>query len=613
MPAMALTTEKTVILCRETPKRSEISAKKIAEFLGVETKVVSVERVKDVESFRKTVPQCHALIAHLDTLVALADSLDAGEQGLLTLIELSSHVFVYGGESNKRHDSILKILSLGGLAGSKAVPTGGLQFRVSNDYRHLCRTFSGLTFPAADPARDSSFVEGTQPEKLEVLVRAGTQPFFVRVKHGSSQVFFTSCDELGDPNEEVSSELGLLPWFSRLAPMIIFLRSSWGNRLWHNDCPQACFIVDDPLLKQRYGFLKFSKLLETAGNQKFSACVAFIPWNYRRSSKEVVKIFSSAPDFLSLCIHGCDHTRGEFAAMDGGLLRDKAQLSLDRMKAHSDRYHIRFDDVMVFPQGMFSSEALKALENCGYLAAVNTSVRPSDKLCVLTLRDLMEVAVTRFGGVPLFARHYPKEIAEFAFDLFLGKPALMVEHHGYFRSGYGEFASFVQRMNQLDQKLEWGNLATICSRAGLERSMPNGEVHLRIYTNRFRVTNNEARLRQYVLQKPWNRRWPHPKVTLNERQWPGELVEGVLTTTFSLEPNESAEIRIALPPDQNGPTQVWSPTTVYEAKVFVRRILSEFRDNHVETNEILRRLVANVRRLWGKRKREPNSVCEYAN
>src|SRR5262252_284044 len=98
------------------------------------------------------------------------------------------------------------------------------------------------------------------------------------------------------------------------------------------------------------------------------------------------------------------------------------------MKAHSEINGVPFDDVMVFPQGLFSTGAMAALKAAGYLAAVNSDLCPSNGSGTLTLRDVLEVAVTRFSGFPLFGRRYPRELAEFALDLFVGKPALAVEH-----------------------------------------------------------------------------------------------------------------------------------------------------------------------------------------
>src|SRR6185436_12097790 len=123
-----------------------------------------------------------------------------------------------------------------------------------------------------------------------------------------------------------------------------------------------------------------------------------------------------------LCVHGCDHTDAEFATQDAASLHGKAKLALERMRKHQRFSGVRFDEVMVFPQGRFSVEAVKALKAAGYLASVNGDVVPAgapepDRM---TLRDLLDVAVTRFADFPLFGRRYPRDLTDLALDLFLG-------------------------------------------------------------------------------------------------------------------------------------------------------------------------------------------------
>ena len=292
-------------------------------------------------------------------------------------------------------------------------------------------------------------------------VRAGDGPCFVRATLGRCQLFLSACAELADLDEKVGRQARVLSWFSRLVPLMMFLRGALGNRVWHNDDPRACFIIDDPLLKSdRYGFLEYGRLVESMRQRKFSTSIAFIPWNYRRSSHDVTTLFSSKNDVPSLCVHGCDHTGGEFAATDIGSLRTKAAMALERMEVHRRLCGVPFDDVMVFPQGLFSAEAIAALKGAGYLAAVNSDVFPSTQPESLHLRDLLDVAIAKFADFPLFGRRYPGDLAEFAFDLFMGKPALAVEHHGYFRHGYAALESFVERLNGLDERLEWSDLAS---------------------------------------------------------------------------------------------------------------------------------------------------------
>ena len=81
-------------------------------------------------------------------------------------------------------------------------------------------------------------------------------------------------------------------------------------------------------------------------------------------------------------------SRGEFGGIDSKELRWKSRLALERMRRHEDEFGVSFDDVMVFPQGIFSTVAMAALKSSGYLAAVNSTAVPVDAPNVLTLRDL---------------------------------------------------------------------------------------------------------------------------------------------------------------------------------------------------------------------------------
>src|SRR5438046_968071 len=118
---------------------------------------------------------------------------------------------------------------------------------------------------------------------------------------------------------------------------------------------------------------------------RFSACIAFIPWNYRRSSRDAAALWSSGGRVPGLCVHGCDHTWGEFAIADGASLHGKARLALERMRTHHRLSGVPFEEIMVFPQGLFSVEAMAALERAGYLAAVNTDLFPAPSRATMAL------------------------------------------------------------------------------------------------------------------------------------------------------------------------------------------------------------------------------------
>jgi len=581
---------------------SDRNAFKIAAFLGADVRCVSITPTDlgDAHSIARQVPRCRCLITDAESLAKAADAMQPGVSGLRSLISSAEHVCIFGWQPTERHAAILQALSSGGLVGVQPQRDTHAAFHVAEGHRRWCGQFSGLSVKAADARKENVFVEGGGETGQSVMIQLGCEPFFVRTELGGTQVYFLASSELADLDQKVRRGTRPLDWFSRLVPLMMFLRGTLADGVWHNNRPQACFIIDDPLLKHCYGHFEFRRLMEAMRRQEFATCIAFIPWNYRRSRKEVAVLLRSC-GMPYLCVHGCDHTGGEFSTRDVESLRGKAQLALDRMRSHSRSSGVPFDEVMVFPQGSFSVEALKALSSAGYLAAINTHLQPSTVPEGLELRDLLSVAVTRFADFPLFGRHYPDGLDDFALDLFLGKPALVVEHHGYFRNGYSALQSFVARLSALDERLEWTNPATICSRACLTRTAGDGDVYVQFYTRHFYMKNDGRQTRRYVLLRRQTGEGPSPSVTINGRVWNYELQDGNLEIRLLLEAEQTAEIKIISgEPDSTSP--LCRQTPVYQAKVRVRRMLGEFRDNYVDTNRVLNGIVSIVRNYHARRK-----------
>lgn len=585
--------KEVVILCWQTPTANEQNARKIVEFMGARARFFLLTN-SGVTSHAMVdqLPACECLIVSMETLARVADTSRWGIRGVRRLIEHSAHVFVFGSVHQERHARILRDWTAGALIGVEPLVAGNTEFMVTDVHREWCGPFSGASVRAVDPEWDSTFVSNRVAGQPSVLITAAGKPFLVGTMVRQTKIFMVACSELANLDELAKVETGLLPWFSRLAPLMMVLHGALGESVWHNDEPRACFIIDDPLLKARYGFLDYQKLVEVSRLQKSAVCVAFIPWNYRRSCSEVAQLFTDDSTPLSLCIHGCDHTRAEFGSGSSEFLCQRAGFGLARMREHQRITKVPFDDVMVFPQGIFSPEAMRALRNSGYLAAVNTELCPVDETGLLPLRELLEPAISRYGDFPLFGRRYPRDVAEFAFDLFLGKPALSVEHHGYFRNGYGKLEEFVTALNRIEERLEWTNVGKICSHTSLRRTDEQGNIQIRFYTHRFTMRNDTGKLQRYVLMRHYMSTQSPPVVTVNgvlmTSQWDGHQMSILL----ELGPKESATITVK--PDHSMPAALqMGERTSYD--VLVRRLLSEFRDNYVETNPLLNRLAIGAR------------------
>lgn len=200
----------------------------------------------------------------------------------------------------------------------------------------------------------------------------------------------------------------------------------------------ATIIIDDPLLRGNYGFLNYEKLLDLMDKHNFHTSIAFIPWNYNRSHKKIVDLFKTRPDRFSLCVHGCDHTSREFGSTDMHYLDGKIKLATARMTEHERLTGVSFDRIMVFPQGVFTNEALEVLKMNGYLAAVNTEIPVNGKIN---------------SDFPFFRRYKPENITN-------QDPAFVVLHHEYFKNnGYETLSVFVDELNQRGAK--WDSLGNV--------------------------------------------------------------------------------------------------------------------------------------------------------
>lgn len=223
----------------------------------------------------------------------------------------------------------------------------------------------------------------------------------------------------------------------------------------------ACLIIDDPLLRPQYGCLNYKELLQEMKEHNFFTEIAFIPWNYRRGYPETVQLLVDNPDYFGICIHGCNHTFNEFGEGDYKKLSTLSSTALWRMEEHKRLTGLPYDPVMVFPQGRFSSEAMLALKDQGYLAAFNSTLRATDGND-LSSTEYQQPATTIYHDFPLFLRRYPENKAGFLQDLALGRPILIVEHPGAFKNGYDKLTNFIDWINGLGT-IRWKSLSHIAN------------------------------------------------------------------------------------------------------------------------------------------------------
>ena len=570
----------TILCCPQiTPLDARLA--RLTEFLGIECSLQTLRGqgagLAPDSALLGRDHQC--LMVSAAALGSLTESEGAPGQFLQRLLDRTKYLLVYGFRPDASDASIVRQLSQGLVESLIGLPRGYHEYTISSDWRPLTKEFTGLVFGPIQSGIDSVFSGPSLSPALRPIISIAGSPSFAAFTRGGCTIFILGTSDIADVDMRLKDQLRVVDWFSRVIPAAMFLRHALGRHRWHRPQPSASFIIDDLLLKETYGFLNYRQLLRATSDQSFAATIAFIPYNFRRSQASVVDLFRSHPNRLSLCIHGCDHTGGEFATTNLLALNAMARLADDRMRAHEKTTALPYGKIMVFPQGRFSAASLKALQSNGYMAAVNTSPIPEDSAPGddLTLGEWLDVAVTRYHGFPLFVRRYPGELVNFAFDLFFGKTLLIVEHHTAFKHGYRDIAAFVAALNSLNPHLRWAGLREALSHSYLQRDLSNDTVGVRLWTSYTVLSNAGTSPKKYLIQKVESAEASLRQVLVDGCPADYVLDNGLLRMAIEIQPLAArvVEIRYAnnLPSDNKG---IGLRTTL---GIHARRRLSEFRDD----------------------------------
>jgi hypothetical protein len=486
-------------------------------------------------------------------------------------------VFSLGG--SLQHEGLLSWLTSDAVTGLTS-PEARQVFEAPESARRFSCAFAGQSFALMQAVPVSTFdLRNRDSPGVEKILLADQRPVFLRMERGSCELFLLALAQLPDINERLSQNRGVEEYYDQLIPLLIFIRHCFGEMCWHGPERTARLIIDDPLLNKTYGFLDYGALQTSMRSAGYGTSIAFIPWNYWRTTKtKAAKIFCQKPN-LSICVHGCDHTNREFGEVDLGSLQWKADTALRRMERHRTRTGLAFDPIMVFPQGRFSTSAMLALRTNGYLAAVNTTCFPTDAgVEPLTIAHFLRPAITRFHGFPLFQRRYPRRLIDFAFDVFLGRPALLVQHHEDFRDGYQRLEEFVNGLHKLEPKLTWGGLSCQLMQSCMMRSLSEHSIEVRFFTRHFRFKNAQPTRTSLVFTKEEPDASAISSVVVDGISVPFSFRNEFLTFEHEVDAGQVVEVRIVDRVRAPSPTRKRLGVT-HTVGVSVRRALSEFRDN----------------------------------
>lgn len=444
--------------------------------------------------------------------------------------------------------------------------------------REVTGALTGQAFRTKQwPQRSAAFAK--KNVDYDLLIALNDHPMFVRHRAAGTDTFLLGCDDVADLDEVVFKNLDVRTHFLDLFPYVMFLRHAFPTSAWRPAEPRGVLIVDDPPLRWRYGFLDLARLTHAVDTRRLSVNLAFIPWNYRRTDPSVAHFIAQRPERLGISIHGCDHTGSEYGTSDPERLAALSALALERMEALRQRQGIPYEPIMVFPQGVFSEAAMEVLQSFNFLAAVNTEIIPSHTtkhVSSVTLGDIIAPAIMRYGGLALFPRRKCSDhIANFAADIFLGRPVLLVTHHTDFVDGDRAVLDLMGAIGATAANLTWSSLGTVLRSSCLRRASGDKQF-IYMFANELGVSLDASSQAVEVIKRE-----PRAEgirgVKINGEDAEYHWNDGILTIPITTGPATTVTL---LHRNGVGRQRAFGPS--YRVRAAMRRYLCEVRDNYVD-------------------------------
>jgi hypothetical protein len=558
---------------------------RLAGFLGIDWEAIPLPKAGYSTDYLERAPSdpLSCLVVHPRVMEEWVKQDRLPAELVSLLVSRFPYLLVHAPRPEPFDADLIATLSSGHLRSVEEVSPPRASYEVFANSQDVCGVFAGLTFGRANPVNDRVFSVGPGLSAARELISLGGLPFMAAVKREKTEILFLAGQEVAELNTEVG-DTPIAEYFSRLLPHAMALRYIFGEESWRPCKQHATVIVDDPPLRPNYGFLNFGSLLSLMEEHRFHTSIAFIPHNFRRSSAAVARSIQEHSDRFSLCYHGNDHTGGEFASTDTVLLNTMLQIAEQRVATHRRLTGLDCDRVMVFPQGGFSVDAMAVLRARNFDAAVNTVPHPAQQPVRLSLGELAQPAILRYAGFPLFLRRASvnTQCPEIAFNLFFGSPIFIVEHHDIFQRPEALVAA-VSRINAIAPQIRWSRPTTAVSNSLLWRRTADGTYRIRAYSRTVRLSNDSGSPARFRIEWNGDGGGAVPKQLLCDgTPFAGlEASDAAAAATVYLQAGSSHTFALD---HQNTHRTLNGLGVRRTVKGFLRRRLSEVRDNYLSKN-----------------------------
>lgn len=521
------------------------------------------------------------LMGSAANVLRLLDDLGLAQDEGLWSQKLHS-VFVWSDGPIEPAAALLKKIVEAGTAGIEH--SMDTEFCVSRSLNEFCGAMAGVTCQDHS-ANDGVYILKT--DSGENIITCADGPVFVKMQYGAVPIFFSTAPVIDIDSELQARDFDIRDHFLAATPAVMYIKWAFAETCFQPAENSACLMIDDPPLKPRYGYVDFQYLNDLMWRHHFTCSLAFIPWNWRRSDSRAVRLFKTNARRLSLSVHGCDHTRGEFGTQDGDHLRWKVLCASQRMKRHDFRTGLRHDPVMVFPQGIFSRMAMNALKGSEFIGVVNSEVISADpEPCPIKISDFWSIGLMNYDNFPIFTRRDPWQgLENFAFDLLLGKPCIAVVHHNDCHDDCRHVLEFIDGLNRLNTHLEWRDLGTVVRRSFRQRTLSPNIMEIEMFSKEALLENTDGETKTFCVHKRESSPEHVEEIRAGMKSVAWTNAPDSISFRTKLKPGQSQTVKIMFREDSangfGGENSFAGAGAIYWLKTTIRRYLCEIRDNYL--------------------------------
>jgi hypothetical protein len=575
------------------PTVAERCLGKIVDFFGIERRILSPDRaIRDghLDDLEDSTYSVLVSAARLNDVLKTPRPIS-----LPPLLRKAASVFVFDFDSSA--SSVMVLRSLTGAPNADVIrQPSGRRVSVTHAVPDLCGVLSGITAECSAEDDDRAFVGVRRSAAFRGLMSAEGGVVSFDIQREGVRFFLSAAGPSVDIDLPVRGTFfDIRHCFSGVVPLAIFLKEAFPGAVGSTRRAGAALVVDDPALKRRYGFLHFGDVLASMKRHDFCTTIAFIPWNWYRTNPRTADLFRKNCDRYALAVHGCDHTSWEFGTAALPLLNHKVKAARHRADRHLRRTGIRISPIMVFPQGVFSPEAAYVLKHNNFIAAVNTEVNPLASATGTLVRELWNVAILQYSSFPVFTRRYMSHgLENFAFDVFLGKPCLLVAHHEVFRDDGRELTAFVDSLNSLKGGLGWGSLEKVIAASYGRCEYRNGPACVRMFANDM-ILDAPTQAETVLVEKTEFDPTAVARVICDGREIEWTWQRGRIQFSVATVQQLPVVVRVEYA-DPFGESTAREGTK-YRIEVRARRYLSEIRDDYVCRSDFLNTYTGRIIRL----------------